>query len=228
MNVDVSRLETWPEPLISAVAAIDRKVPRSPYPADLAVPAEAIASLWGAIGGHHLVARHFTRLLEHEAEAILACGLRLYSRELFDERIDDAVRLKLMPLEVGEALKESSLPAVDPAGTRRGKRRFVWMTVGHTIEEQPSSAAPLMESWGGEGIFRADGIEPHKPFLQGLGHPAIVHLLLPAEQAREMKFFPGIGRVLLASYRHLGKVSADVSSVNAIPPEAVERVELLA
>ncbi|GAB2734457.1 hypothetical protein [Sinomonas soli] len=228
MRIAVARTGTWPPELARIVELLHRFVPpEEEYLADLEVPYEADDTLWDAMSGHHIAARHFTRLLDYEAEAIRAEGLRMYSRELSDHRVDEAARRGLIPAAAGDAPKGVSLPAVDPTGILRGQRRFVWMTIGRTLEDRCSGVEPFLRNWGGEGIHFSTATKEHLAPLQQRSRPAAIHLLLCADLARKMVFRPCGGRILLGAYRGLEGVSADVRADHPMPPEAIERVEFL-
>jgi hypothetical protein len=223
--IDVSSPATWPTPLLDAVTELDARVARAEWPGDLEIGAEGTAAVWDALDGNRLLVRHFTRLLPHEAESIRDIGLELYSRALFDRRIEEANAHGYFDKGTAERLKAVTIPAAE--AEQRGVRNFVCFTVGPIFEQEPDNVAELISKWGGEGLYFAAGAKPYLPLLQTLGKPAAVHVgLLLANESRPLSYC-AIENLLLGQFRHLPDIFGDVFSRASVPANAIIEIELL-
>ena len=146
--IDINRLTTWPEALRSTIRELDRRTASTPYVGDLRISEEAGALVAETIIDHAVIARHYTRLLPHEGDWIRAVGLLMYSKELFDQRIDGARQFGYLGADIGPHLKSGTIPVAE-AG-ERGDRGFVCMTIGPVMETDFSAVSPLLGNWGGE------------------------------------------------------------------------------
>jgi hypothetical protein len=225
MAVDVLRPGSWPKILLEAVASSDGLVGDASISGDLRFSEEASDAVNRAAVGLVLATRHFTRLLSHEIESIASSGLALYSRQLFDERIDRAVALGYIEQAIGSELKAITIPAAEQES--RGRREFVCMIVGEVFEYDPASVAELITNWGGEGIYFAAGALPYKPILRLLGRPCVVHVNLSLADPSALLFWPPLEKLLLASFRGLPEIGGDVFSSRAIPSSAITAIEEL-
>ncbi len=223
--IDISSPKTWPDSLAAAVAELNRRTAHAAHPSDLEIDAEGAAAIWAVLGHKRVLARHFTRLLPHELGSIRAAGLRLYSRALFDERIDEAAAHGYFDTAIAEVLKSASIPAAEHG--KRGDRDFVCLTVGPVLEENAHAVEPLIGTWGGEGIYFASGAKPYRSLLQGLGRPAVVHVSLSLANRSMPRFWPPPEQLLLGKVRDLPELFGDVFSREAISPSAIIDVELL-
>lgn len=223
--VDVGLPASWPHDLKSIVAKLDRITPSSAHVADLALSPAAEDRILDTLKGQNLQAHHFTRLLPHEAEMILDTGLRLHSRELFDQRIEAAYENGYLAAATAESLKASSIPAAE-AG-RRGNRNFVWMTTGCMLEEGRTSIAPLLCSWGGEGIYFSAGALPYSSLLRSMGRPAMVEVHLSLDSPESLTFYPALGRLFLGAFRGLDGVMGDISSRDEVAASALGEIHFL-
>jgi hypothetical protein len=223
--VDVNSPEPWPAPLLAAVAESDAHVAGAECPGDLEIRAISMAAIWAALRGNRLIVRHFTRLLPHEVESIRTIGLELYSRALFDRRIEDANAHGYFDETTARRLKAITIPAAE-ASRSRG-RAFVCFTAGRMIEQEPENVAELISNWGGEGIYFAAGAQQDSHLLRSLGEPTAVHVGLLLESESRPLFFPAIEKLLLGRFRNLSGIVGDVLSPDAIPPEAIIKIETL-
>lgn len=207
-TIDPSEPATWP-------LSVQRIVEGNPCPLDVE---EALADF-------SLRVRHFTRLLPHEVQAIEDEGLRLYSRELFDRRIRDAACLGYISADVADELRRVTIPEAEDG--QRGNRDFVCFTAGPSLETDPGSVRPLVQTWGGEGIYFAAGAKPYFPLLQTLGTPTAVHVNLPLSLQPSLTFFPSLEELLRRWSRDSEPIFGDVFSKLPIEPEHIHQIEQL-
>lgn len=221
--IEIDQPSSWPARLAALVSAANETTPPTNQLSDLRIPFARSTAIEAALSGYNIAARHFARLLPHEAADVLNRGLRPHSTGLFDDKIDAARAHGYFDTGTSEALKAITLPRAEPA---RGDRRFVCLTVGRTIELDPEAVAPLLESWGGEGIYFAEGAEPYRDLLRSLGRPATVHVSLPFNLDRQ-NYWPGLPILMLGRHRGMRSLSGDVLSRCAIPAKDVVEIEWL-
>lgn len=223
--ISVDSPESWPKSLRDAISDLDARVPPASYATDLELSQQDLASVRVALGSNSVRARHFTRLLPHEFDWIRAAGLRLFSRELFDERIDAAMDHGYFGPATADVLKRSSIPAAE-AG-KRGDRDFVCLTIGPVAEESPGAVERLIGTWGGEGIYFATGAKPYLSLLRALGRPTAVVARVSPVGRSALRFWPPVEQLMLGRFRNLPDSFGDVFSREAIPAGDIVCFEML-
>lgn len=129
---------------------------------------------------HRIVGYHCTRLTVREIKAIKNGGLNILSKELVQQRLDDALidrhltEEEILYLKNSDNLKEC---LDDRHGGRTGR---IWFCPNRLSLQYESGVYRLFRSWGGEAVYwgheRDDNIA-HA--IRGLGKPCIVKCALP-------------------------------------------------
>lgn len=119
--------------------------------------------------GRPLRTYHCTCLLDHEAAHIRDRGLRPLSRELVEERIDEARAAGIITADEADLLHRSHVYRGRDHGSRSGQ---VWLFAGQAVLADPINLRALLTTWGGEGMYM-ERMEP-RAVLERLGRPAIV------------------------------------------------------
>ncbi len=88
--VDVTRPTTWPTAVRDLVDTLSQSAPTTEHADDLDLPGDADDRVRALLTGRQLRAYHATRLLDHERGMIAEQGLRVFSQDLFEERIHAA------------------------------------------------------------------------------------------------------------------------------------------
>jgi hypothetical protein len=95
----------------------------------------------------------------------------------------------------------------------------------HLFERDFDACLPLLESWGGEGLYRSSGSVPFRARLKTIGVPIRVVALIALDDAERHKCYPALHKVFVGSLLGLRDIGADVFYRSPVPPEHVERVE---
>lgn len=213
--VDPDLPGSWPRALSDLIQLIDEQVPPSQYVSDLAVPEEGDVEIRRILSGVRVKAFHATRLLPHEGEGIRAKGLRVFGRELFDDRIEAAFRGGHITEPQREALHAAHMFAVGEENDR-GRRSGVSLTLRQASFGRASRA--LLSNWGGEGVYFSTGASALTSLLQQIGRPAIVVSRAEVKPTqREQPIYPDLGKTLLGTWRGL-QDGADLFHPDPIPP----------
>lgn len=124
------------------------------------------------LAGHKVRAYHCTCLLEHEIAGVRDHGLRRLTPDLIAERIAAAHAVGALDDDLRDALSGRTVFDLESAEHREGR---VCTVLGRTpFNDAAYGAAPLLEIWGGEGIYRAWDFTPTEDALKQIGRPAIV------------------------------------------------------
>lgn len=199
--VDPDDASRWPDAVRGLCRKWNSGVPASDYLDDLELDDGADDNLRAALQGHRVRAYHATRLLAHEVDGIRRDGLRVFSRQLFEERIEAAHAHGHLTRSERDELQAAHMFAIGE-DTRRGNRAGLWTTLRLTSLDQ--GGWNLMSNWGGEGIYFSSGAEHLAPLLQRLGQPAIVVAAVEvAPSWREQGCYPSLDRVFLGAWRGL-------------------------
>lgn len=226
--IDVNLPETWPESLRLTVEELDRNTVQNHYISDLSINEEDNSSISAALEGRDLVARHFTRLLPHEIDSIKSTGLRTYSQELFDQRIDDAGIYGYFDEDTARQLKASTIPAAKDRnrGDRNFRLRHSWSCAGTgSVRRLRATRAR-----GAKEFFFAAGAKRNRAVLRFLtqqSRPAVVKVHLLVSAASQLGFYPPIANLLLGRFREMPGVQDDVFSRAAVMPDSISAIEFL-
>jgi hypothetical protein len=122
--------------------------------------------------GHKVRAYHCTRLLEHEVAGIREQGLRRLTPGLIADRIAAAHAAGAIDDDLRSRLSSRNALEWENASSREG--RVCVVLSRNTFDNHASGAAPLLETWGGEGIYFAWDRTSTEDDLRRIGRPAIV------------------------------------------------------
>jgi len=170
-TVDVEDPTTWPEPVREWVRrqAEQPEITVDPPAASLMEQEHELRAL---LAGHKVRAYHCTRLLEHEIAGVRDHGLRRLTPTLIAERIAAAHAAGALGDDLRGALSGRTVFDLEGAEHREGR---VCTVLGRTpFDDAAYGAAPRLEIWGGEGIYRAWDFTPTEEELKRIGRPAMV------------------------------------------------------
>jgi hypothetical protein len=216
--IDPDEPNTWPTDLRDLVVRLDSETDDVEAVSDLSLSDHAEQAVRQILTGQYLVAFHATRLLPHEADDIRSAGLRVFSRELFDNRIDAAHAARAIDAAQHSQLRAAHMFAVGE-DKRRGKRSGVALTLCRSSFDH--GAWRLLAHWGGEGLYFSSGATEFQPLLRTLGRPAIVRVVVPVQPSwKDQPCWPTLDRTLLGAWRRT-RDGADLFHPSAIPGQNV-------
>jgi hypothetical protein len=212
--IDPDDRHSWPDWLREVMANIDARTDDADATSDLPVTTEDDAAVREALSGTQLVGYHATRLLPHEVDGIREHGLRVFSRALFDDRINAAFDAGDLDAHQRDQLLSAHMFAVGEE-TERGQRSGVATTLG--VASFDVGGWRLLSTWGGEGIYFSGGAVHLQPLLHSLGKPAIIQVRVPVEgRWHDQACSPGLARLMLAEWRGM-HAGADLFHPYPIP-----------
>lgn len=202
---DPDDVATWPAGLRVQVAKWNGDLDGEEHWQDVAIPPALSVELESTLAGWRVLSYHSTRLLDHEVDRVRAEGLRPFSQDLFDRKIEEAVGVGAITAAEGDTLLRGHMyrcgehPERGPLA-REGQ---VWLVAGRAdFEHDPEAFEELLLHWGGEGIYFAAGNERVKSKLQKLGKPSIVVVALPViAPERPHSWWGPLANLLLAVHR---------------------------
>jgi hypothetical protein len=204
--IDPDRPETWPDRLRTVVGHLDAKTKKAEAVSDLRTGDADEPAVREVLAGAQLVAFHATRLLPHEVEDVRHGGLRAFSRELFDDRIDAAVHAGALGPADSVALHKAHMFATGEHN-KRGKRGGVCLTLRQASFDH--GAWNLLAHWGGEGLYASSGAKRLQDLLRTLGSPAIVRVAVSIKvTAMDQRCWPTLDQTLLGSWRGMREGAA--------------------
>ncbi|WP_405417529.1 hypothetical protein [Streptomyces microflavus] len=229
--VDVDVPATWPAPLVGLVGELAEAARRSGHAPenyqdlDL-LPYEGTA--WALLEGHLGRARHHTRLLDHEKDAIRAQGLRLLDAQLVKDRLDQAHALGYLTAQERERLQtvNETVPGQHGRGRREGQ---VCLTLSAAAQlHHIHGIHRLLTYWGGEAIYwqHCEGSPGLADKLRSLGVPSVVTVLLDlaAPGQQRPSIFPSLVHVFVGKALGHDPADADVFYKSPIPPQRIESI----
>ena len=120
--IDVDDPESWPSQVTENVRKhMEQFRGTTEITSDLALSPHDEDSFRGLFDARLLRAYHCTRLLPHEAQIIKKQGLRLLSRELVEERIDEAQKIRCISPSEARALHATHVFATQEQQNREGQ-----------------------------------------------------------------------------------------------------------
>lgn len=126
--MDPDDVSTWPNTVRALCRDWDAGVPATDYLSDLDLDSEAEDGLRSALQGHRVRAHHATRLLAHEVDGIRREGLRAFSRQLFEDRINTPYAHGHLTRSERDDLQVPHIFATGEA-TKRGNRNGLSVTL---------------------------------------------------------------------------------------------------
>ncbi len=221
--VDIDQPSTWPSDLrqLAEELAIGPRR-RHETAGDLQFGDSVELHFAEMLGGHRLRAYHATRLFDHEVAAIRERGLLALSRELVDNRIDDAFERRVITREERDQFLEAHIFAPASAwmplvvSAREGSLWFVLSRDNFRGTAEP--VQDLLRLWGGEGIYNNREMHRHEKRLAQLGRPAIVVAALDlGDSIHEVSLaHTFVGRLIQRS-----RLWVDVSRKGSVPPNDI-------
>lgn len=226
--VDVDVPATWPDPLAGLVGVLADDARRSGHAPECYQDLDLLShedTVLAHLDGHLVRARHYTRLLDHEKDAISVQGVRLLNAQLVNWRLDQAHALGYLT-----AVELRTVNETVPGQRGWGKREDqVCLTL---------SAAPqihhidgihrLLTYWGGEAVYwqHCEGSPALAGKLRSLGVPSVVTALLdlaaPAQERHSV--FPSVVHVFVGKALGHEPADADVFYRSPIPPQRIESI----
>lgn len=172
--VDVDNPVTWPQPVADWVRDWVE------HPGSLGEMSTGLIEREGELlAGQKVLTYHCTRLLDGEVAAIRRDGLRELSSALIADRIEQALAGGFISDEEAAKLGARHVFALDAAEHREGQ---VCLILGRSVLDQEThGCAPLLETWGGEGIYW--GARELEERLREIGRPSIVVAGIDLERA---------------------------------------------
>jgi hypothetical protein len=165
--IDLDKPTTWPEPVAAWVRHfIDRGQSIDAMSTELIEREDELRSL---LGSEKLLAYHCTRLLDSEVAAIRERGLRRLSPELVAERLRAASDGGHLTDDELDRLAARTVFALGEQEHREGQ---VCLILGRSVLDDGHGCAPLLRTWGGEGIYWGARAELEDRLVQ-IGRPAI-------------------------------------------------------
>lgn len=198
---EVDDLRTWPHPVRDLVERWHREVPQAEFPADLAIPESSPSELASLLGPDQIIrAAHFTRFLPHEIDDVRRNGLRAFSIDLFNGRLDRAHQLGYLSAPQVQRLRSGQIGVAEP-DRAEGRWNTVHLTVGRAVLNEPRAVERLLTRWGGEGLFFSGVGEDEAEVLRALGAPVVVICHLTMRDIASWRFVPALPKALLAIRR---------------------------
>ncbi len=224
LPVDVDNRITWPPKVDDIVDKWAKQYNgTAKYTNDLALPIEDEEAFRELLSGHLLRAYHCTRLLPHEIPMVVEAGLRPLSADLLNDRINSAQEAGAIGLEDAEDLRAGHVFATGEEEYRENQVSLI-LSKSMFLHNLPG-CKPLLEAWGGEGIYMSSK-KPHiLDRLKSLSKPTIVVALLDLSGRNSPhNVYPALHKVFVGAALQLSDVGADVFYKAAVPPENVERL----
>ncbi|GAA4980385.1 hypothetical protein [Kitasatospora paranensis] len=176
--VDVDDSRTWPPALADLVGRLADDVDLAEADRDEYVDLDLDAyedDVLALLDGHLVRALHCTRLLDYEADAIRAEGLRLLDEDLVNDRLDQARERGLFTDAEHTLLRSGHRLA--PGRRVMGSSGEVCLTLSaEATAHHTHGARPLLTNWGGEVVYspHCDTDPGLAAKLRSLGRPALV------------------------------------------------------
>ena len=222
--IDVDNPETWPPQIHYMTSAWAKQCAgRTRYTNDLPLALELEVPFRKELAGHLVRAYHYTKLLPHEKQMIQRQGLRMLTASLLDERIEAGVVAGTISPEEASGLRASHVFA---AGEEQHREGQICLVLSHRLfKRDPGACLPLLESWGGEGLYMSSLSMPFRSRLEEIGTPTRVTALVALEDSNKHQIYPSLHKLFVGSLLRLDYLGADVFYRSPIPPEHIEEME---
>ncbi|MEU6935635.1 hypothetical protein ABZ943_02790 [Streptomyces rubiginosohelvolus] len=229
--VDVDVPATWPTPLVGLVGELADKArlsghaPENYQDVDLTSHEDTALAL---LDGHLVRARHHTRLLDHEKDAIRAQGLRLLDAQLVNDRLSQAHKLGYLTEAEHETLRTANETVPGKRGPGRREDQVCLTLSAAPQTHEVGGIYRLLTYWGGEAIYwqHCEGSPALAAKLRSLGVPSVVTALLDlAAPGQEWpSIFPSLVHVFVGKALGHDPADADVFYKSPIPPQRIESI----
>ncbi|MEV6840029.1 hypothetical protein AB0N17_36995 [Streptomyces sp. NPDC051133] len=225
--MDVDNPATWPRALADLIYSIadETELDEPDLYVDLELE-DREAQILDLLRGHLLRAQHGTRLLDHEADAIRAHGLRPLDAALVDDRLNHAHERGYLTDAEREVLRSQSMvaPGRQKLGNREGQ---VCLTLSaEATSHDVNGVWRLLSFWGGEAIYwqHCDDHAGVAQKLGSLGRPALVTAYVDLASPGRHLVFKSVVHTFVGKAIGYTPANADVLYRNAIPPQHIESI----
>ncbi|WP_314223571.1 hypothetical protein [Streptomyces zaehneri] len=224
--VDVDNRDSWPGPLADLIYSIadETELDEPDLYVDLELE-DRESQVHDLLRGHLLRAQHATRLLDHDADAIRAHGLRLLDAALVDDRLNQAHERGYLTDAEREVLRSQSM--VTSGRRKLGNREDqVCLTLSaEATSHDINGVWRLLSFWGGEAIYWRHCDDPGgvAQKLSALGRPALVTAHLDLSSPRH-SVFKSVVHTFVGKAIGYAPANADVLYRNVIPPQHIESI----
>jgi hypothetical protein len=221
--IDVDAATTWPEDvrkLADEIAGVVRGTAR--YVNDMAATHGSEDRFRRLFVGRRLRAYHATRLLDHEVALIREQGLRTLTEALIQERVNRAHAEGHLSSEDRATLLAGNVFA---EGRSHGRRGHASLFISATpLDRQVYGVRPLLSTWGGEGIYMAQGGWSLRHKLACLGRPTIVVLDVDLGPRPEVHgIYPDLWRLFVCRLLGREPLGADLLYKQSVSPSGIVR-----
>ncbi|MFJ2572285.1 hypothetical protein ACIOYT_18005 [Streptomyces halstedii] len=180
------------------------------------------------LDGHLVRARHHTRLLDHEKEAIRAQGLRLLDARLVNDRLDQAHKLGYLTEAEHRTLRTVNETVPEQRGPGRREDQVCLTLSAAPQTHEVGGIHRLLTYWGGEAIYwrHCEGSPALATKLRSLGVPSVVTALLDLATPDQERpsIFPSLIHVFVGTALGHDPADADVHYTSPIPPQRIESI----
>lgn len=219
--IDVDDLRTWPRPLTEFIEQLIAGVQLRNL--ESRVPLHVDDRARGLLAGSLVRAHHCTRLLDYEADAIRAQGLRMLDTELLTDRIRQAQEQALITPAQRERFEAYN--GLSPKARRMGRREgqvCLTLSTGAMLHHS-DGAYRLLSYWGGEALYAYFEKDPDlAPTLRSLGRPTLITALIDLSDPDQHLTYGPLTRLLAAKALGDEEEFSDVFHRAPVPPEQIE------
>ncbi|MFJ4410922.1 hypothetical protein [Streptomyces sp. NPDC088910] len=225
--VDVDDPTTWPAPFADVVRRLadDAHLDDVTLSVDLDLYDEEDQAR-RLLSGCLVRARHCTRLLDYEDDAVRAQGLRLLTVDLVNERLDQAYERGLFTAEEHTLIREKNCLTPQPSRWGRRADQVCFTLSEAAMVHNVDSGERLLTFWGGEAIYWLY-CETHPEIgrkLRTMGRPTIVTALLDLSDPGKHRIYKSLINTFVGKALGNEEVDADVLYFEPVPPERIESV----
>uniref|UniRef100_UPI002F918A1B hypothetical protein n=1 Tax=Streptomyces virginiae TaxID=1961 RepID=UPI002F918A1B len=229
--VDVDVPATWPRPLADLVGELADDARRAGHAAEYYLDLDLASyedTVLAHLEGHLVRARHHTRLLDHEKDAIRAQALRLLNAQLVNDRLDQAHSLGYLTEAEHERLRSVNETVPEQRGPGQREDQVCLTLSTAPLTHNVGGVRRLLTYWGGEAIYwqHCEGSPALADKLRSLGTPSVVTALLdlttPVQEKHSV--FKSIVHAFAGKALGHEPADADVFYRSPIPPQRIESI----
>lgn len=183
---------------------------------------------WLSSKGTSVRARHHTRLLDHEKDAIPAQGLRLLDAQLVNDRLDQAHKFGYLTEAEHRTLRTVNETVPEQRGPGKREDQVCLTLSAATQLHHIHGIHRLLAYRGGEAIYwqHCEGSPDLATKLRSLGVPSVVTALLelaaPGQERHSVS--PSLVHVFVGKALGHEPADADVFYRSPVPPQRIESI----
>lgn len=174
-----------------------------------------------AMAQRKIRAWHYTRLTDDEAALLQVTGIHISNLDAIRRRLDVQITAGILSAETADAMYAAS-PFHEQNKSRAGK---FWMT-SHPIAVNHDGVEPLLEHWGGEGVYFWLKDPKLIELVKSLGRSRVIELAVPLQLTRHS--YSAAQAVVATFVRSLGCEadwsSFDLYTTSALNADAVLKI----